>query len=44
MLTKREKQTYVISSPMEGILMQDGQPLANTTITRLLRWNDNNDL
>ncbi len=40
---KPTTETYVISSPMEGVLMKDGQPLANTKIIRTLRWNDNED-
>jgi len=37
------KNIYVIASPMEGVLMQNGTPLANTKIIRRLRWNSNDD-
>ncbi|MFL0799628.1 MAG: DUF4198 domain-containing protein [Agarilytica sp.] len=43
MFIKPSTKTYVISSPMEGVLMKDGQPLANTKIIRTLTWNDNED-
>lgn len=39
----KTKQTYVIASPMEGVLMKDGKPLANTKILRRLRWNSNDN-
>jgi len=32
---------YVISSPLEGVLMKNGSVLANTKIIRRVRWNDN---
>lgn len=38
MLNKMSK-TYVICSPMEGVLMKSGKPLANTKIIRMLKWN-----
>ncbi len=41
MFIKPSTETYVIFSPMEGVLMKDGQPLPNTKIVRTLRWNDN---
>lgn len=43
MFGKRQKQTYVISSPMEGTLMKDGKPLANTKIIRHLWRNARED-
>lgn len=43
LLGKNPKTTYVISSPMEGVLMQNGQPLAHTKIIRRLRWNGNDE-
>ncbi len=43
MFIKPSTETYVIFSPMEGVLMKDGQPLPNTKIIRTLRWNDNDD-
>ena len=36
---KKEENKYVISSPLEGRLVKDGQPLVNTKIIRRLRWN-----
>ncbi len=39
MFGKKEKKTYVISSPMEGVLMKGGTPLPNTKIIRTLFWN-----
>lgn len=38
---KKTPKNYVIASPLEGVLMQNGEPLADTKITRLLRWNGN---
>lgn len=38
LLGKNPKTTYVIASPMEGVLMQNGQPLAHTKIIRSLNW------
>jgi len=43
MFTKKKSENYVIFSPMEGILMQDGKPLPNTKIIRRLKWNGNED-
>lgn len=43
MFTQAEKKKYVISSPLEGVLMNGDQPLRNTTITRRLRWNGNEE-
>lgn len=43
MFGKKSKQSYVIFSPLQGVLMQNGKPLANTTITRQLSWNGNDD-
>jgi len=40
---KDEKEKYVISSPLDGILVRDGKPLANTKIIRRLRWNGNDE-
>ncbi|TYK65551.1 DUF6795 domain-containing protein [Colwellia echini] len=40
---KKEGEVYVISSPLEGTLVKNGQPLANTKIIRRLRWNGNDD-
>ncbi len=38
-----EERTYVICSPMEGVLMDKGKPLANTKIIRKLTWNANQE-
>ena len=35
---KDGKEKYVISSPLKGILMKGGTPLANTKITRYVEW------
>ncbi len=43
MFGKSKTEKYVIFSPMEGMLMQNGQPLPNTKIIRRLRWNGNDD-
>lgn len=43
MFTQAEKKKYVISSPLEGVLMNGDQPLSNATITRRLRWNGNEE-
>ncbi len=40
---KKEDKNYVISSPLEGILVKGGEPLANTKIIRRLRWNGNEE-
>ena len=43
MFSESKKETYVIFSPMHGMLMKDGQPLPNTKIIRRLRWNGNDE-
>lgn len=43
MFGKQPEQTYVISSPLHGVLIQDGKPLANTKIIRQLWWNGNEE-
>ncbi|MFT6909756.1 MAG: hypothetical protein ACJAS1_006483 [Oleiphilaceae bacterium] len=35
---KKEEEKYVISSPLEGVLVKDGKPLPRTKITRYLSW------
>lgn len=40
-LNKSEKKTYVIASPIEGVLQKDGKPLSNIKMIRRLRWNGN---
>jgi PBP1b-binding outer membrane lipoprotein LpoB len=39
----KETKNYVIASPLSGILMKDGIPLANTKIIRRLTWNGNEE-
>ncbi len=39
MFSKKEKKTYVIASPMEGVLMKGDTLLPNTKIIRTLFWN-----
>lgn len=34
-------KTYVIASPLKGVLLKDGKPLKNTKIIRTLKWNGN---
>ena len=43
MFTKSATENYVIFSPMEGVLMKNGVPLAKTKIIRRLKWNGNDD-
>ena len=40
-LNKSEEKTYVICSPMEGVLLNNGEPLRATKIIRKLTWNAN---
>lgn len=40
-LNKPNPSTYVISSPLEGVLLRDGKPLGGAKIIRKLRWNGN---
>ena len=34
---------FVISSPLEGVLLRDGKPLSHARIIRKLRWNGNDE-
>lgn len=43
MFFKPTTKQYVIASPMEGVLMKDGEPLPNAKIIRTLRWNGNQE-
>jgi hypothetical protein len=43
MFFKPTTKHYVIASPMEGVLLKDGEPLANAKIIRTLRWNSNDE-
>ncbi|MGQ9427034.1 DUF6795 domain-containing protein [Gilvimarinus sp. F26214L] len=38
-----QAKTYLVASPLDGVLMKDGQPLANAKIIRTLRWNGNEE-
>ncbi|PKG81057.1 hypothetical protein CXF85_20055 [Colwellia sp. 75C3] len=40
---KKNTEKYVVSSPLEGILVKDGQPLVNTKIIRRLSWSGNDE-
>ncbi len=40
---KQKTENYVIFSPMEGVLLKNGKPLANTKIIRTLKWNGNDE-
>ena len=39
----KETKNYVIASPLSGVLVKDGKPLANTKIIRRLTWNGNEE-
>lgn len=36
-------KSYVIASPMEGVLLKDGKPLPRAKIIRTLKWNGNEE-
>jgi hypothetical protein len=40
---KKELKNYYISSPLKGLLVKDGIPMANAKIIRHLVWNGNED-
>ena len=40
---KKELKNYYISSPLQGVLVKNGKPMANTKIIRKLTWNDNEE-
>ncbi|WP_143247447.1 DUF4198 domain-containing protein [Agaribacterium haliotis] len=40
---KKETSEYVIASPLKGVLLYQGKPLADTLITRHMRWTGNED-
>jgi len=40
---KKDEETFVVSSPIEGTLVKDGKPMAHTKIIRRLRWNGNDE-
>lgn len=41
MFVKPTTKSYVIFSPLKGVLVQNGKPLPYTKIIRRLRWNGN---
>jgi len=41
--TKPSPTSFVISSPLEGILLKDGKPLSQARVIRKLRWNGNEE-
>ncbi|WP_158681522.1 DUF6795 domain-containing protein [Microbulbifer pacificus] len=43
MLSKTKEETYVIASPLSGVLLRDGKPMANTRLLRRLTWNGNEE-
>lgn len=40
---KGDAEKFVIFSPMQGVLLKGGKPMANTKIIRRLRWNGNDE-
>lgn len=40
---KEKEETYVIASPLSGVLLRDGKPMANTRLLRRLTWNGNEE-
>lgn len=42
-LKKPPAASYFISSPLEGIVLNNGKPVSNVRIVRRLRWNGNDD-
>lgn len=39
----KNEETFVIASPLAGVLLQDGKPVANARILRRLTWNGNEE-
>lgn len=39
----KKEETYVIASPLAGVLLRDGKPMANTRLLRRLTWNGNEE-
>jgi len=39
----KEEKTYVIASPLAGVLQRDGKPMANTRLLRRLTWSGNEE-
>ena len=40
---KKSLKNYYISSPLQGLLVKNGKPMANTKIIRKLTWNGNEE-
>lgn len=40
---EKKKETYVIASPLAGVLLRDGKPMANARLLRRLTWNGNEE-
>lgn len=43
MLDKKPQKSYIIASPLEGILTKGGTPIPNAKIIRILRWPGNQE-
>ena len=43
MFAKQKTENYVIFSPLQGVLMEGGEPLPNVKIIRRLKWNGNEE-
>ena len=43
LLVGKETKKYVLASPLSGVLVKAGKPLANTKIIRRLTWNANGE-
>ena len=43
LMQKSQKKSYVIASPLIGVLKNNGEPLSEVKIKRKLTWNDNQE-
>ncbi len=43
MMDKPKSKTYVIATPLEGVVIENGEPAENLKITRILTWNANQE-
>lgn len=43
LMSKPDDKTYVIATPLEGVIYERGEPAENIKITRVLTWNANQD-
>ena len=41
LMNKSSEKNYVIASPLDGVLIEKGEPASNVKITRILTWNAN---